>query len=128
MQGGQEGLVRLLATSQREERPSAIFVASLMSALGARAGLREAGLRIPRDVSLIAFNDHPIAEHLGPPLTTVRMPNLRMGREAVHMLLGALDEKPVRDLMIYEAPRIVVRASTAAPAPNGLTLAGARVR
>ena len=67
-------------------------------------------------MSLIAFNDHPIAEHLAPPLTTVRMPNLTMGREAVHMLLAALDGRPVRDLMVDEPPEVIVRASTAAPA------------
>jgi LacI family transcriptional regulator len=96
--------------------PTAVFAASLMSALGVRAGLAAAGLRIPDDVSLIAFNDHPIAEHLAPPLTTVRMPNLTMGREAVHMLLAALDGRPVRDLMVDAPPEVVVRASTAAPA------------
>jgi LacI family transcriptional regulator len=112
--GGRDGMAALLA-ADASSRPTAVFAASLMSALGVRAGLAEAGLRIPDDVSLIAFNDHPIAEHLAPPLTTVRMPNLTMGREAVHMLLGALDGQPVRDLMVDEAPEIVVRASTARP-------------
>jgi LacI family transcriptional regulator len=112
--GGRDGVAALLAVGGAT-RPTAVFAASLMSALGVRAGLAAAGLRIPGDVSLIAFNDHPIAEHLAPPLTTVRMPNLTMGREAVHMLLGALDGHPVRDLMVDEAPQIVVRASTATP-------------
>ncbi|CAN5655158.1 LacI family DNA-binding transcriptional regulator [soil metagenome] len=111
VEGGQEGVARLL--SEAGERPTGVVAASLMSALGVRAGLAAAGLRIPGDVSLIAFNDHPIAEHLAPPLTTVRMPNLRMGREAVGMLLGALEGRPVRDLMVDDAPEVVVRASTA---------------
>ena len=87
---------------------------------GSGPASRQLGLRIPEDVSLIAFNDHPIAEHLAPPLTTVRMPNLTMGREAVHMLLGALDGRPVRDLMVEEAPEIVVRASTGRPLASPL--------
>jgi LacI family transcriptional regulator len=111
--GGRAAVDRILAAD--DGRPTALFVASLMSALGVRAGLLAAGLAIPRDMSLIAFNDHPIAEHLAPPLTTVRMPNLRMGREAVRMLLGALEGQPVRDLMIEDAPELVVRASTAPP-------------
>ena len=86
-----------------------------MSALGVRAGIVAAGLRIPEDVSLMAFNDHPIAEHLAPPLTTVRMPNLTMGREAVSMLLAALEGRAVEDRMVEEAPELVLRASTAAP-------------
>jgi LacI family transcriptional regulator len=112
--GGRDGVMALLAAGG-ENHPTAVFAASLMSALGVRAGLASAGLRIPEDVSLIAFNDHPIADHLAPPLTTVRMPNLTMGREAVHMLLGALEGRPVRDLVVDEAPEIVIRASTARP-------------
>ena len=96
-----------------------------MSALGVRAGLIEHGLRIPEDVSLIAFNDHPIAEHLAPPLTTVRMPNLEMGQEAVGMLVGAIEGQPVQDVMITQAPQVVVRASTAPPMGQRVTLAGA---
>ena len=112
--GGRDGVTALLAAGG-ENHPTAVFAASLMSALGVRAGLAAAGLRIPEHVSLIAFNDHPIADHLAPPLTTVRMPNLTMGREAVHMLLDALDGRPVRDLVVDEAPEIVIRASTAKP-------------
>jgi LacI family transcriptional regulator len=112
--GGRDGVTALLALPSGQ-RPTAVFAASLMSALGVRAGVVAAGLRIPEDVSLIAFNDHPIAEHLAPPLTTVRMPNLTMGREAVHMLLAALDGRPVRDLIVDEAPELVVRASTGRP-------------
>jgi LacI family transcriptional regulator len=112
--GGRDGIAALLALPAAR-RPTAVFAASLMSALGVRAGIVAAGLRIPEGVSLIAFNDHPIAEHLAPPLTTVRMPNLTMGREAVRMLLDALDGQPVRDLMIDEAPEVVIRASTARP-------------
>jgi DNA-binding LacI/PurR family transcriptional regulator len=95
--------------------PTAFFVASLMSAIGALAALAAAGLRVPSDVSLVTFNDHPFAAHTAPPLTTVRMPNFRMGQEAVKMLIDAFAGVPVRDLVIDDAPEIVVRASTAAP-------------
>jgi LacI family transcriptional regulator len=125
--GGRAGMERLLAATRPAGWPTAVFVASLMSALGARAGLTAAGLSIPRDVSLIAFNDHPIAEHLAPPLTTIRMPNLRMGREAVRMLLGAIEGEAVSDLFIDEAPQVVVRASTASPRPALLTPRRTRV-
>jgi LacI family transcriptional regulator len=88
-----------------------------MSAIGVLAALPAAGLRVPHDVSVIAFNDHPFAAHTAPPLTTVRMPNLRMGQEAVRMLLDALHGVPVGDLMIADAPELVVRASTGPPRP-----------
>lgn len=115
VEGGRDAVARILAGCRPAARPTALFVASIMSALGARAALRDVGLRVPGDMSIIAFNDHPIAEHLDPPLTTVRMPNLRMGREAVHMLLRALAGEPPADVLIDEAPLIIVRASTAAP-------------
>lgn len=96
-------------------RPTAIFVASLLGTVGVLGRIRTAGLRVPDDVSVIAFNDHELADHLDPPLTTVWMPNLQMGRQAVHMLLAALEGEPVHDLMITEPPRIVQRGSTAPP-------------
>jgi LacI family transcriptional regulator len=114
--GGREGIAALLEATAESGPATAVFAASLMSALGVRAGIVAAGLGIPDDVSLIAFNDHPIAEHLAPPLSTVRMPNLTMGRAAVHMLLAALEGRAVRDLMVEESPEVIVRASTAAPA------------
>ena len=69
----------------------------------------DAGLSVPGDVSLVTFNDHPFAAHTAPPLTTVRMPNFKMGQEAVRMLLEAFDGKPVEDLMIDDAPEIIAR-------------------
>lgn len=113
--GGREAIGRILALPA-VARPTAIFAASLLGAIGVLAGIREASLTVPTDVSLIAFNDHSLAAHLSPPLTTIRMPNYRMGQEAVRMLLQAVDGEPVRDLMIDDRPEIVERASTAPPA------------
>jgi LacI family transcriptional regulator len=86
-----------------------------MSAIGALAELRDTGADVPGDVSVVAFNDHPLAAHTAPPLTTVRMPNVRMGAEAVGMLLAAMAGEPVRDLVIEDPPELIVRASTAPP-------------
>jgi LacI family transcriptional regulator len=108
-EGGRRGVDRLLAGATP---PTAVFVASLMSAIGALAALRDAGRDVPGNVSLVAFNDHPLAAHTAPPLTTVRMPNFRMGQEAVRMLLVELEGSPVGDLMIDDAPELIVRAST----------------
>jgi len=113
--GGREAIARILGV-RPEARPTGIFVASLLGAIGVLAGIHEAGLAVPGDLSLIAFNDHPLAAHLSPPLTTIRMPNYRMGQEAVRMLLAAVDGKPVRDFMVDDKPELVIRASTALPA------------
>jgi LacI family transcriptional regulator len=112
--GGREAIARLLLV-RSDQRPTAIFAASLLGAIGVLAGVREAGFAVPGDISLIAFNDHPLAAHLSPPLTTIRMPNHRMGTEAVRMLLDAVDGKPVHDLMVDDKPEIVIRSSTASP-------------
>jgi LacI family transcriptional regulator len=114
VEGGFEGIGRLLDRTP-DDPPTAIFVASLMSALGVRSGLIGRGMRIPEDVSVVAFNDHPIAEHISPPLTTIRMPNLEMGEAAVHMLEGAIAGMPVGDVMISQPPQVIVRGSTAPP-------------
>jgi len=114
VEGGRAALYRLLAAS-RASRPTAIVVASLMSAVGVLSALRDSGRRVPDDLSIVAFNDHPFADHTAPPLTTVRMPNQRMGQEAVRMLLDALEGVPVGDLMVPDAPELVARESTASP-------------
>lgn len=97
-------------------RPTALFSASLLGAIGVLAGLREAGVSVPAAMSLIAFNDHPLAAHLSPPLTTIRMANFEMGEAAVDMLLAAVEGRPVHDQMLDRPPEIVIRASTAPPA------------
>jgi len=109
--GGRRALEILLGATD-DERPTAVFVASLLEAIGVLAGVREAGLAVPGDISVIAFNDHDLAGHLDPPLTTVRMPNFKMGEEAVRLLLAAVAGEGARDVMIMDAPEIVERAST----------------
>ena len=120
-EGGRGAIGRLLLLPPGD-RPTAVFAASLLGAIGVLAGIRDAGMRVPADISLIAFNDHPLAAHMSPPLTTIRMANYRMGQEAVRMLLRAVDGEPVSDRMLDDEPEVVVRASTAPPrtdAPSG---------
>lgn len=113
-EGGRDAIRRLLLVPRRD-RPTAVFAASLLGAIGVLAGMRDAGVKVPVDISLIAFNDHPLAAHMSPPLTTIRMPNYRMGQEAVRMLLRAVNGEPVRDRMLEDEPEVVIRASTAPP-------------
>lgn len=114
VEGGRAALYRLLAAS-KGDRPTGIVVASLMSAIGVLSALRDSGRRVPDDYSIVAFNDHPFANFTAPALTTVRMPNSRMGQQAVRMLLDALDGVPVRDLVVDDPPMLVLRESTAPP-------------
>jgi LacI family transcriptional regulator len=110
---GGRGAVEGMLRSARTDRPTGLFVASLLGAIGVLTGLRAASIEVPREMSLIAFNDHELAAHLDPPLTTVRMPNFQMGSEAVELLLEAIEGQPQRDVMIETPPEVLVRGSTA---------------
>jgi len=111
--GGRQASAALLSRAT-QDRPTGLFVASLLGAIGVLAQLRDDGVAVPADMSVIAFNDHELAEHLDPPLTTVRMPNFRMGEEAIRLLLEAIDGEAGRDEMIHDAPQVMARGSTAA--------------
>jgi LacI family transcriptional regulator len=73
-----------------EVRPSAVFAANDMMALGAMVALREARLHIPDDIALIGFDATPYARLVTPPLTTVTQFPDRLGRRAAQMLLERL--------------------------------------
>src|SRR3954449_3068981 len=95
---------------------TAIFVANDQMALGALRALHEAGRRIPRDVSVVGFDDVPEAPYFPPPLTTVRQDFDEMGRRGLRLLLAVLGRDgagmPAHPQV---APKLVVRASTGPP-------------
>ena len=84
---GYEATGRLLALPHP---PSAIFAASDYAALGALRRLREAGLRVPDDVSLVGFDDIPLVSLLQPALTTIAQPIDELGREGVRLLVEVI--------------------------------------
>lgn len=95
-------------------RPTAVFVASDLMALGVMRALRERGLRIPQDISVIGFDDHEFASQFNPPLTTVRQDFVQIGRQC---LLGLRD--PERDSLRTISPDLIIRESTGPPPPSG---------
>jgi LacI family transcriptional regulator len=109
---GYEGTVALLGLA---DPPTAIFCANDLMALGCYEALKEAGLRIPDDVSVIGYDDREIASFLRPPLTTVLLPHFEMGVQAAEMLLdGTLRAGGRQPQVKVECP-LVPRASVAAP-------------
>jgi LacI family transcriptional regulator len=103
---------RAVAEILSRSTPDAIFVASDVVAIGAIAGLREAGLSVPGDVSVVGFDAIPLAAYLDPPLTTISLPAHDLGRAAGRALLDRIAGRPVagRTLLPTE---LIVRASTA---------------
>src|SRR3954447_16532322 len=110
--GGREATIALLASSIPF---TAVFAANDMMAAGAIRELHAQGLRVPGDVSVVGFDDAPIAEMLSPTLTTVRQPVQEMADAAVSLLLarvsnGGEASKPTRRVL---PTALVVRESTA---------------
>jgi LacI family transcriptional regulator len=109
--GYAEGL-RLLS---RPDRPTGIFAGSDMQALGVLRAVRELGLRVPDDVSVVGYDDLPIAQWTGPALTTVRQPLAQMGSIATRMVLDLAAGNPPIMRRVNLATELLVRESTAPP-------------
>jgi DNA-binding LacI/PurR family transcriptional regulator len=89
-------------------------------ALGLIHAFREAGLDVPRDVSIVGFDDIPESAHFWPPLTTVRQEFSQVGERCVSMLIEAIDrsDDPMRQREAVDAapmvePKLIVRDSVA---------------
>lgn len=108
---GAEAMARLLSLPKP---PTAVYAHSDEVALGAMRTLRRSGLRVPDDVALIGIDDHPLADLVD--LTTVRQPVREQGRIAAEMLVALLRGDDV-ERGVHVPTRLVVRGSTAPPAP-----------
>jgi LacI family transcriptional regulator len=91
--------------------PTAIFASNDLSAFGAMDAVRESGLRIPEDISIIGFDDIPQASLVYPKLTTVRQPLEQMGRVAVRMLLEHIEDPRCLPQRVTLATELVIRDS-----------------
>jgi DNA-binding LacI/PurR family transcriptional regulator len=100
-----------------ERRPdlTALYTSTLSQAVGVYHTAWELGLDVPADVSLVGYDDMPLAQYLRPPLTTVRTPLAELGAAAVDALVDQLLGGDPRDVVVETAPEVVVRASTAEP-------------
>ena len=79
------------------EPPTAIFAANDMMALGVLLACREAGLEVPRAMTVVGFDDIPVARYMHPALTTVRIDVDALGRRAAALLLAAIETRAPRD-------------------------------
>lgn len=98
------------------EPPTAVFALNDNLAVGAIRAARDAGFRVPEDLSVVGFDDSEPAEIMTPGLTTVRQPLGEMGRMAVSLLTRLIDGQRLEALKIELATRLIVRESTAPPA------------
>jgi len=110
IRGGMDACARILA----EGTPSAVVAMADIVAVGILSACRERGVEVPKELSVVSFDDIELARHLSPALTTVRQPGFDKGYEAGRVLFGMLNERPAERLVMpFE---LVVRASSAARA------------
>ncbi len=98
-----------------DDPPTAIFAGSDLQALGVLRAARERGLHVPADLSVVGYDDLPVAAWIGPPLTTVRQPLQEMAATAARMVLDLARGEEPRNLRIDLATELVIRESTAPP-------------
>ncbi|MFH0732256.1 MAG: LacI family DNA-binding transcriptional regulator [Candidatus Omnitrophota bacterium] len=103
---------RLLSLS---DAPTAIFCASDVMAMEAMDVAREKGLRIPEDLSIVGFDDNPIANYAKVPLTTVWQPITEMGRQAAELLNQMINSRNSRPVKVLLETKLIKRKSCAQP-------------
>jgi len=101
-----------------DDPPTAIFAGSDLQAMGVYRAANELGLAIPRDVSVVGYDDIQVAQWLGPSLTTIRQPLTEMAEQATRMVLRLATGGTLQAERLDLATSLVIRASTAAPRPG----------
>lgn len=107
MRGGAEAMAQLLAA---DRPPTAVFAESDEMAIGALKTVRDAGLHVPQDLSLVGFDDHEAAEYVG--LTTMHQSVVTQGEVAADMLLHGMGAGPERPEHVVMPTKLVVRTTT----------------
>lgn len=111
-----QGMKRML---KHTDRPTALICANDCYAMGVLRAATALGLHIPEQLSVVGFDDIDLASMVTPPLTTVRVPMLEMGRQAVRQLMIAIRRGPLSragGCQIRLQPELVLRQSAAPPA------------
>lgn len=111
----ESGILAGQAILALDPRPTAIFAGNDEMAAGIYRAARDAGVDIPGDLSVIGFDDSPVAAKVWPPLTTVRLPIREMGAISARKLLAQAPGAPAEGRDITVQPTLILRQSTAAP-------------
>jgi len=112
LKAGDDGAAAML---QLPQRPTALFCENDEMAIGALKRIKQQGLRVPEDISLVGFDDIPFARYCDPPLTTIAQPAEAFGQKAVEMLIALIEKKPLAQRHVVLPFELTLRRSTAAP-------------
>jgi len=119
LESGEAAMRRLLALG---ERPTAVFAASDMMAVGAIKAIEDAGLRCPEDVAVVGFDDIQLAELVSPALTTIRQDKRALGVAAARSLVHLIDDADAAPHVSVLPVELVVRQSCGAGKGGGASL------
>jgi len=98
-----------------DDRPTALFCASDLMAIGVMSELRQQGIKVPEEVSVIGFDDVDIARYYTPALTTIRQPTRELGATAAMALLDRLNGIESKVVLRQLDVELIERSSTAQP-------------
>lgn len=112
---GATALAQIMAS---EQRPSAVFVASDIIAVGMAVAAKSMRLRIPGELSLVGYDDIPAARYLSPPLTTVRSPLAETARASVDLIVDVMGDPSIRPQHIVVPVGMAMRESAEAINPT----------
>jgi len=113
--GGREAMLEILALP---ERPTALFSFNNLLTVGALSALRDEGVRMPSDLSLVSFDDMSLFPFVDPPLTAIAQPASEMGRAAARTLLTILNGETVASDDIILPSELISRESWGPPGPE----------
>lgn len=111
---GRKAMNRILSFSPLEQ-PTAVFSMNDLMAIGAIQAIRERGLSVPGDISIIGLDNIPLCNVVSPPLTTIAQPFDEMAKEGLSLLLKLIEGRKIRKTIIVVQPQLVIRSSTAPP-------------
>ncbi len=112
------GYAHAMELLRHAQPPTAIFAGSDTQAMGVMRAARQLGLRLPQDLSVVGYDNLPVAAWIEPALTTVDQPLRDMAGTATRMLLDLADGVDLTTSRIDLGTELVIRESTAPPAPG----------
>ncbi len=110
LESGHAAAKKILAAATR---PTAIFATTDWMAIGALEAIREEGLRVPEDLSIIGLDDVVVGAYISPALTTIAIPKYQLAKEATELLLRQIEGKSDQLQSILLPPSLLIRRSTA---------------
>ncbi len=114
----QNGYLETKLLLNKADRPTAIFALSNTIMLGAVKAIREAGLRIPEDISIVAFDNNIYMDYMTPAITRVGQPTEEMGKLATKLLFECIASGNRSTTQIELAPTLITRSSVGIPLPR----------